>query len=296
MAGPITHMLVSQATCDPTIVAIDGKLRDILNGWQPFLLLGSVGPDLPAILDAALSQRASDLLHDGKQGPGKPPLPTNITACDLYAALKGGTANRAEFAFLLGYVSHTVTDAIVHPIVNEISGGVSNVHLNCETCEDSLLYADVMGGNIKNSNYLKWLETCKTRPHDLAATIALWQSIIEQYYGNHDVERWVWSYEKAFSIARQVYHIDAVSYPAPSEVTSAEVARFYSHVPLPLSDATGHFRTKVFDKAVAFVAQLWQQIYLRFVAGADQIGDLVRAWNMNTGEDMTTGQAFDLWR
>jgi hypothetical protein len=287
-------MLVSQMASGSKCAAIlDDRLRSILDRWQPFLLLGSVGPDLPAIMDAVTFQHVSDLLHDGKP---EPRVPTNTTACELYSALKGGAANRAEFAFLLGYVSHTVADVIVHPIVNDISGGDSIQHRNCETCQDALLFHDCMKRDIKTTDYLSWLTRCKTRPNDLDATIELWQSIVERYYGDYDCGNWVTSYETGFSIARQAYHIDGWSYPSLANITSAEVNRFYSHLTLPVTKTDGRFKDQVFDKAVAFTAQLWQQIYLRFVAGNDQIADLVPDWNMNTGENMTTGQPLDLWR
>lgn len=296
MAGPITHMLVSQAASDPTVVTtMDPVLQGILIDWQPFLLLGSVGPDLPAIIDVARGQHMSDRLHDGGSSPRQP---TNTIVCALYKALKGESPDCAPFAFLIGYVSHMAADCRVHPIVKAVIGTGSLDHRNCETVQDTLLFRDYMGQNIKKSDYLSWLELCNKQPDALDGILDLWQPIVDTYYGHYSCRDWVKSYETGFSIARQAYHIDGWSYPSPEEVTDEEVKRYYSQVKLPLTDHRGHFKTEVFDGTVRITAQLWELIYRRFIDPGDRRGieDLVPDWDLNDGKNFTTGRAFDLWR
>lgn len=295
MAGPMTHMLVSQTAINPKVTPMNETLQEILIRRQPFLLLGSVGPDLPAIVDAMSGQHVSDALHDGGPAPG---VPTNTTACALYRALKGRDPDCAGFAFLLGYVSHCVADAIVHPIVNAAVGSDSIQHRECELVQDTVLFDDCKGGSIKHIDYLEWLTLCKTRPHDLDATIDLWQPIVKRFYGDHSCRLWILSYETGFSIARQgVPHFTGWFYPSPEQIVADELRRFYLQVRLPLDRGTGNFKDDVFLRAVRYTAGLWQQIYDRFVDPSDEraIGDLVRCWNLNDGTDMQTRVPFDLW-
>jgi hypothetical protein len=114
MAGPFTHFLVCQAASDPKFAetlgfAISTTLRDLLIEYQDFLLLGSVGPDLPAIYDKVASEKWSDAFHNGAT--------TNATVLNAYSDLKAVQCMDARLAFLLGYVGHMVTDAVIHPIV-----------------------------------------------------------------------------------------------------------------------------------------------------------------------------------
>lgn len=306
MAGPFTHMLVSQAASDPTVVTtLDPALQDILLEWQPFLLLGSVGPDLPGVVDKLEPEETRMLTRLHKGHEGQPP--TNTTVCELYAALRGGAASCAPFAFLMGYVSHTVTDVIVHPIVESINDESATApwkkHRNCEMCQDSLIVQDYTGLNIKHCDYLSWLKLCKQRPAALDATLARWQSIIERHYGHYSCKAWIKSYETIISIAREAVHIDEIGYPDPLKIRPEERETFYDRVRLPDGSGQGFsrqgdFRTDVFDRAVHTTARLWQQIYLRFVDPADPRGidDLVPDWDLDTGENRTTNTPADLWR
>lgn len=294
MAGPMTHMMVAQTASDPGVVStIDPTLQNFLIDQQRFLLLGAVAPDLPAILDALHSSHVSDRLHDGKL-PTR--VPTNTTVCELYARLKGKSANSAEFAFLLGYACHAATDSVVHPLVNAIVDGDSIQHRHCETCQDSLLFHDVMKQDITRNDYLSWLELCDRRPQQLSGVLETWQPIVNQYYGHHSCRAWFDSYRTAFSIARQMFYQEGWSYPRATQIAAADVKRFYSAVRLPVSGAIGHFRRDVFERAVRITAQLWQEVYRRFIDPAGHgIDDVVKDWDLNDGRNVTTGQTFDLW-
>lgn len=229
----------------------------------------------------------SDRLHDGKD------VPTNTTVCRLYDQLKqnGTTANCACFAFLAGYISHTLADARIHPIVNTIAGDNNILHRQCETVQDALLYYQYKQQNIKTSDYLSWLDDCEKRPDDLKDVIERWSAIVNQYYGHHSVKLWIMAYKTGFSIARQVdFYVPGWSYPKPTEIAVADVETFYSAIKLPVTGSLGHFYDDVFRTTVALTAQRWQQIYRRFIDPNDHqgIGDLVRHWNLNDGREMST--------
>ena len=295
MAGPMTHMLVSQAASDLKVIkALDPRLKNLLIRHQRFLLMGSVGPDLPAVLDALTSDHVSDRMHDGNL-PVR--VPTNTTARELYRTLKAAGSIGPELAFLLGYVSHSVVDVFVHPIVNAIVDGNSMEHRHCETCQDSLLFHDYMGQNIKANDYLSWLAACQQEPDELAAVLNAWQPIVDRCYGHHSCQTWFAKYTTAFSLSRQLVYYAGWSYPAPSQISASDVQRFYSQVPLPVLDTAGHFKRDVFQRAVDHVLSLWQQIFLRLVdPGHNDIDDVVRDWDLNNGTHVTTGRTFDLWR
>lgn len=299
MAGPMTHMMVSQVACDSTkVTTIDQELQDLLLDYQPFLLLGSVGPDLPAIDDAIMHRGVSDRMHEGSP---EPRIPTNTTVRALYTALKrsGRRPDCAPFAFLLGWQAHVDTDLVVHPVVNIVVEEDKRIsHRECETYQDALLFDQYMHQNIKRNDYLRWLEMCNKQPEGLSDTLAVWQPIVNQYYGGHDCRQWISRYETAFSIARQLIHIDGWSYPSPAEIKDYEVKRCYSEVILPVTRRPGQFERDVFWRAVNCTAQRWQRIYERFLDPGDHhdIEDLVPDSDLNTGKNMTTGQPLDLWR
>ncbi|TMQ04105.1 MAG: hypothetical protein E6J91_44725 [Deltaproteobacteria bacterium] len=295
MAGPMTHMLISQVASDPTVVTtLDPKLQDILIDRQRFLLLGSVGPDLPAVVDALTSDHVSDRMHDGNL-PTR--VPTNTTIRELYRKLKAGPIDTAVLAFLLGYEAHCDADRFVHPIVNAISGGDMMVHRHAETVQDAAVFYDYTQQDIKTSDYLSWLALCEEQPRELAAVFAAWQPIVDKYYGQHSCRVWFDSYKTAFTIAREIKYHAGWSYPRVLQIADADLRRFYSRVPLPVSNTTGHFYKDVFQRAVSYIAQLWQQIYLRLIDPADNdILDLCDDGDLNDGRNVRTGQTFYLWR
>ncbi len=145
MPGPFTHIAICQSGMSQQDEPLGEELTQLLEGYCQFVFWGAVSPDLP-YLSIDLDGRAwCDALHDPNN---RSQTKTNSLVISGFEALRHTWPHRTpadeiKYAWLMGYVSHMVADATIHPIVQAIVGpyeGNETAHRICEMTMDSLIF------------------------------------------------------------------------------------------------------------------------------------------------------------
>ena len=300
MAGPFTHFLVCQAASDSKFVetlgpALPTALRDLLRDYQDFVLLGSVGPDLPAVHDKFASERWSDEFHNGAT--------TNATVLNAYSDLKAVHCMDARLAFLLGYVGHMVTDAVIHPIVGLANPTKnSTVHRECEICQDTLLFKARLKSDLTRAAFIDWLERCKDDdPGVFDQVMAQWERAIKKAYPTfpNESKTWFTYYTDAIEVAEGFpLKFNGYTYQEASKISASERSTYYDNVLVPVPEGRrGNFYDEGFIRSVRNVLKVWLPLFQRYLdpANHNPINDLVPRWNLDNGTNMDTQKPNDLW-
>jgi len=159
MPGPFTHLMI----CEAGIYREDllgEDLSKLLAANYQFVFLGAESPDLPYLSVGVDGNQWADAMHYTR---------TNSQVISGFEALRQAwpqrtPADEVKFAWLLGYVSHMVADATVHPIVQAIVGpykGHEVPHRLCETAIDSLIFEEINHTDLTYAEFSEALKFCK---------------------------------------------------------------------------------------------------------------------------------------
>ncbi len=116
MAGTFTHWMVVEDALAKLPSDAKGLKLDLLPKKRPHVLLGAVSPDLPYLTDPVndsllKTHSWADRMHYQNTGSFIRHGMENL----LFR--KGDEFNTC-YAWLFGYASHVITDAVIHPVVN----------------------------------------------------------------------------------------------------------------------------------------------------------------------------------
>jgi len=298
MAGTFTHFVVCEAA-KANRKALPANLRKLLNSHSQFLYLGAVSPDLPYLSIKTGKVNWADVMHQEH---------TNAIAINSHDALKktwgtGGTSVEIQLVWLMGLVSHLVTDATIHPIVQAIVGRYEehkDEHRICEMTQDSLIYFEIKNMEIRYSEFSSILKFCKESPH-IDALVEFWTEQTVKAFSDKnedpDPALWLETYSDAIDAAeggssivalfRHIGTIREYTYNTREEIVSTYPDRFrqyYQEIKLPTC-ATGSFREDGFNRAVTNVIAAWNALYEGLTKNIT-IASVVRNCHLDTGVDM----------
>lgn len=312
MAGAITHLLVVEQAAKG-VGRLTPELAGPLRRARPFLLLGSVSPDLPYAMVGPLANDSvwADRMHY---------LRTSslglVGALDLgHRNLLGTSEGDAELAWLAGFVAHCITDAVVHPIVQAIVGpyhAAKTDHRVCEMVQDSLLYSDILGHDLHGSRYVGQLKSFIDKGKEqFLGVVGFWFILLKQVYGDlppkPDPERWHDAYASLLSVAEDSELALVLSRTAPGlrdyvyssagalrEERQEEAERCYDLVPNPGHGGKSSFKVSGFNYATEKVLLGWGALYhdvfkaKEIRAGTEnaRLPAYLKNWNLDTGADM----------
>ena len=298
MAGTFTHLVICDiAKRKASINEI--SLRQLLNRYSEFLLLGAVSPDLPYLSFKTGSVNWADLFHYKK---------TNGIAIGGHAELKSlwtdaQAADRIKLAWLLGYVSHLVIDATIHPIVQAIVGDYAHhqeEHRICEMTEDALTFYDWENFELRYAEFSKRLKFCRASSH-FGELMNFWTKHALATYADKgeapDPRLWFAIYSEAIDAAEGGSEVVALFrhlgigkeylYKTRDEILSAfpeRAEKYYNAVKLPTGNI-GTFSKEGVERAVGNVIDAWNKLYAG-LAGHVDVSAVIRDWDLDTGENM----------
>lgn len=298
MAGAFTHITIANAAKRHPAVA-DSKLRKMLNKYAEFLWLGSVSPDLPYLSLRPGAANWADLMHYEK---------TNGIVVSGHRELKRvwpahGTEDEILLVWLLGYVSHLVADATIHPIVETVVGDYAShkkEHRVCEMTQDALLFnAQNNGNDIRYAELSSVIRFCRQSPY-FGDVMTFWKLHAQKVYaafGEPDPGRWFATYAEAIDTAeggsgvvalfRHLGLGDSYVYRTTQEILAdspLDFQKYYASVRLP-NGLPGSFLKNGFDYALQNVIAVWNALYTGLSSNST-VAAVVRNWNLDTGRDM----------
>lgn len=303
MAGAFCHWMVIEEAQEKLP---DGDYSTILGQKKNFVAIGAVGPDYPY-----LSELAGNLLKIHSWAD-------RMHYENTLEFVKNGlsellTMNRADenfkicLAWLCGYISHLLTDTIIHPVVNAIVGGpyifTSRDHRICEMTQDTYIFYKIKGVELSNAEYVRLFEGCsdsgdKNLIH--AAIRNFWPGILKEthpgataHFDKIDPDAWHKAYLAKLSMAsdpipifRHVGEQLNLVYKKYNEIKPNEEKRYISDIKLPKGTTKGNFRDHAFDKTVKKVVEIWQKLFADIGANdSSNCATYLRNWNLDTGLD-----------
>jgi len=303
MAGAFTHIII----CDVAKrrrSALGIELWRILNKYSEFLFLGAVSPDLPYLSFRTGHVNWADVFHYEQ---------TNSLVRNGYELLRTNWAARTaadevQFVWLLGYVSHLVADATIHPIVQAIVGRYDARpenrinHRICEMTQDALIFSDYKKNDIYYAEFSSILKFCR-ESDSFGQLMSFWKNQTVRSYTDKNEEPtpdlWFLTYTEAIDTAeggseaaaffRHAGFAASYFYKTKDEILSGYpelYQNYYSGVALPGGNI-GTFKKDGFERAVSNVLDIWNSLYSGLSAPA-MLVSLPRNWNLDTGIDQDT--------
>ncbi len=303
MAGTFTHWMVVEAALEKYPEPGDPRFAAIMKRYA-FVTLGAIGPDYPylsELLGNILRQHSwADRMHYENTG--------RFVACGV-RNLAGLAPDAREVctAFLFGFATHLLADAIVHPVVNLAVSGLplwnGNAHRRCEMTQDSWIFKRITNNEIRDSDYVGRLRLCSD-PADKdnlqPALREFWRKTLSDahpaagaWYGRIDPDAWhrhvllgMGEAATPMPILRHLGEDKKVVYQPSNDLPAADRAAFVDAVKLP-GGRVGAFKEDVFDKVVAQVLDVWRRLLGDVEGGrADAVEAYLRNWDLDRGVDL----------
>jgi hypothetical protein len=299
MAGAFTHFTI----CDVAKrkrSAIGYELWRLLNRHSQFLSLGAGSPDLPYLCFKTGEVNWADVMHYEK---------TNSVAAsgfneirEAWASRKGG--DEVKLVWLLGYVSHLVADATIHPIVQAIVGDYEHhkeEHRLCEMTQDPLIFDLEKNTDMTYAEFSSILKFCSQSEH-FADLMDFWKRQLLIAYGEKGEEPhpelWFSTYTTAIDAAEggsdvvglfRHLGIGTNYIYKPKEDIVRDYPEYYEKyfdkVKLPDGNL-GHFPADGFERTVNNVVAAWELLYSGLNFPTMVVSNTIKDWNLDTGVDM----------
>lgn len=157
MAGAYTHLTVVNSVSQRLLNERDSDFDLLIQDKLKFIELGSVSPDYPLLrLPEDHHSEWGYIMHSTGCDEF---IKNGIILCkEMYANI--GTHNISLYkslAWLLGYVSHITTDAVVHPVVNLKVGDYNEnamEHRICEMNQDVHIFSKFMKNKLTAAEHI----------------------------------------------------------------------------------------------------------------------------------------------
>lgn len=304
MAGAYTHWMVVEEAIENLP---DGDYATVLGEKINFVRIGAVGPDYPYLSEIEGKWFKIHSWADRMHYENSLVFVKNGLSGLLLMKQDTDKFNIC-LSWLCGYVSHLLTDAIIHPVVNANVGGTyvftSHDHIICEMTQDAKIFYMIKGVDLSNAAYVKVLSDCSdlidnNRIH--AAIRDFWPDVLkkthpggQKYFDKIDPDKWHRAYLSKLGMAshpiplfRHVGKEESIVYKSNSELNNTDDEnKYFTGIKLPETAAKGTFKEHAFDKAVDNVVNVWQKLFDDIgVNNASNCQTYLRNWNLDTGLD-----------
>jgi hypothetical protein len=326
MPGTFTHFMVAEAALARVQSAFQaGSLATTLARRKCFVFQGSISPDYPFIAE----RLPAGLRTAGNWGAR---MHSENTGAVVDAGLKllelrTGDEREICLAWLFGYASHLVADAVVHPVVNLAVGGVAPFtetrHGECEIAQDTWIFAHVKKRELVDGSaeYVRYLGDCSDAkdPDCVNAHIhRFWRDCLK---GAHPVSG---ATEQEFALAYasiaphawhrallallpiaarpgvmlryigSVVHLRERMYDRLTSIPAENMARYVENLDVP-NGSSGNTKPAAFEAvfrtAVEGVVEVWQRMAQDLAALEKDRGFEPQPypnWDLDTGVEMPT--------
>lgn len=318
MPAAFAHMIAADSA-KRKLEKTNKLVRLILNRFPQWLQAGAVGPDYPYLHHALTSHDESDswadLLHYKKTGDV---VKAGVEIMrERYAAEKDIKEYRRALAWLLGYASHVIMDASVHPVVRAIVGEYEQNKMDHRVCEmymDSYIYELNYQTELTNSQwaeYLRSLTEKKTKKMDQAVS-SLWHAMLKQTYPEDyeknppQIDSWQKAYVEKMDLADTkliffrhaaagagLVYIESTGIPPDAMKEYIEEAK--APQPNKFGVATMHYK-QVFDFGVKNISAFWSEMTAIIEGTGDPLFAQLPNWNLDKGTIDPEGMGYaTLW-
>lgn len=325
MAGGYTHLTLVRSAVTSICNRKYGErtlpwqvaLADVLEIWSRYAYLGGVSPDYPYL---GFDAEWADRMHKG--GTDRMVRAAMPVIYRERLNNPNGRTWQQQFAWLLGFAAHVVTDVVIHPVVNLKVGKYEankGRHRICEMNQDVWIYRRRINLDLHYSDNMKTeIKSCGRR-FDLEDDVeCLWAECLQSAYGSRpgddQIDKWHAAFQSLVDFAEAGSKIPffsrhlvdgAVAYPDFDDASRSE---FVANLLVPLGDGLDDDGISVesgrpmafdavFDRALGKTQEIWDILALDLFTD-DIVGgrhlESFKDWNLDTGADNATGR-LSLW-
>lgn len=307
MPGPYAHLtlvaLLRSRLAAGEFPEVGEEARAAVARSTAFCNLGAMGPDSPYFARAqAGSARWGDLQHRGGA--------MRVLVLGARALRPLGRADRRRrLAWLLGYASHVVADAVVHPIIERLVGDYTagrealHRHRQCELHQDVFIYRHLGLDEVGRAGFIAAIgQQCRDAGGDTLddGVARLWAHCLGGAYDERPAAqgpapaRWFAAFRALVDAADESHHFAflrgalddrGISFPLLEEVDPRFIRGLWTPAGRQDYDV-------IFERVIRETGHMWIDV-ARAVAG-DEAALLARPdLNLDTGKVVPTG--FALW-
>jgi len=303
MAGAFTHFIICDVAKRRRLL-LNSELWRLLNKHSEFLFIGAASPDLPYLSFKTGEVNWADVMHYER---------TNSIVTGAFDEMKAvwlskSEADEIKLVWILGFVSHLVADATIHPVVQAIVGPYEQnkeEHRICEMTQDSLIFNMEKSTDMTYAEFSSILKFCEKSKY-FDALMDFWKNQVVQNYQDKreepHPELWFQTYTEAIDAAeggsemvglfRHLGIGGSYIYRPKDEIVrdyQLYFQKYFQEIKLPDGTA-GHFPTHGFENAVTNVVSAWNTLYSGLYSGAVVASNIIKDWNLDTGVDMDSPQ------
>lgn len=303
MAGAFTHFIICDVAKSRRS-AIGNELWKLLNKYSQFLFIGAASPDLPYLSFKTGNINWADVMHYEK---------TNSIITSGFNELKETwpyktEVDEAKQVWLLGYVSHLVADATIHPLVQAIVGPYEQnkeEHRLCEMTQDPLIFNMKKKTDMTYAEFSSILKFCKESAV-FDELMEFWKKQLLFNYQDKGEEphptSWFSTYTEAIDAAEGGSNIVGLfrhlgigtnyTYKPKEEILSdypEYYEKYFRNVKLP-NKSVGYFPREGYEKAVNNVLGVWNMLYSGLRSTTFLASNVIKNWNLDTGVDLDSAK------
>ena len=303
MAGTFTHWMIVEESMDRfnRLPSKHHYFQTIL-GNDNFVLLGAVGPDYPYLSELEKNilklHSWADRMHYENTGEFVKFRITNLQRFE-------NNDFDVCLSWLCGYVTHLLTDSIIHPVVNATVGPYvfnSGEHRHCEMIQDSFIFKQIKGVELNYAGYTNLIKMCSAtdnKNHLNQAVSSFWTKTLEMSHpGGRDKfktinpDDWHQDFLSKINMAanplpifRHIGEETNLAYKKTDAITDDENRKFIAEIKLP-GETTGNFQKDAFNNAVDKVLEVWQTLFTDIENNKPgNTAAYIKNWNLDTGVD-----------
>lgn len=299
MAGAFTHFIICDVAKSKRLL-MNPTLWQLLNKHSQFLFLGAASPDLPYLSFKTGHTNWADVMHYEK---------TNSIVLNGHNELKKtllskNTSDEIKLIWLLGYTSHLIADATIHPIVQTIVGPYKEnpeEHRKCEMTQDSLIFNTYKNYDISYAEFSSILKFCKNSEY-FDELMTFWEELVLINYPEKGEDptpsSWFKTYTEVIDVAEGgsdmvalFRHIGVGTnylYMPKEEIILShqeDYKKYYEEIKFP-DGKSGLFQNDGFENAMNNVINAWNILYQELISDTIVVSSIIKNWNLDTGVDM----------
>jgi hypothetical protein len=303
MPGAFAHMIAADLA--KKTMEDDGlPVATSLLKYPEWMQGGAVGPDYPYLHHVMTSQDASDswanLLHYDRTGD------VVREGVKILSARYKSEADKKDFmralSWLMGYASHVVLDASIHPVVRAIVGEYethAKEHRVCEMYMDAFIYKETYDVELTNAEWADYLLSLSEGDGMDNSIVTLWVEMIKKTYPDQfssnppQVHEWHKAYVTKLDSAdsnvgffRHLAGKEGILYVPVKEIPSSDMKRCVTEVKLPennkFNQIAMHYKD-VFEFGVDNVTHYWRLINDAICGTGDPLLPELLNWNLDKG-------------
>ena len=298
MAGAYTHISIVEKAAErrsaKTLGDVFQRAASVASNNRAYTLIGSLAPDYPYLVWLGFAPDATwaDTMHYTRSGE------IIKEGIRYFLRIKEEADQAIQIAWLLGYASHVVADATIHPVIEKNIGVYEDnkfEHRKCEMHQDVYI-TNELRYNLNSSELFDVIKETTGEDKNLhPAIIKLWNMTLSKVHPDlykslqPDINKWHQWYCTGLDVGENTLlvkgrHVIAESglgvfYPTKEDLQE----KFLFKLKQPLEGVIDF--KDLFKKAVGNTREAWEVIGRGLWEGSNEYESYFKNWNLDTGKD-----------